>query len=127
MDTAVLPENMSPSMPPEAGEAGFKADGYVLRHLLDLEARAAALVEDAQAEADRRLAEGEKLSRARYDETYAGEVAVLEAAYAKDIAAVKEDYKKQLDTYRGSLKAMPVDRGAFFALTEHLLFLTKEK
>jgi hypothetical protein len=121
MDTAVLPENSLPSMPPEAGEAGLQADGYVLRHLLDLEAQAAALVDDAQAEADRRVAEGEKAGRARYDEAYAAEVAALEAAYTGEIAAIKADYKSRLDTYREGLKAMPVNHEAFSALAERFL------
>jgi vacuolar-type H+-ATPase subunit H len=118
MDTAVLPKDLSQSMP---------SDKEVLRHLLNLEAEAAALVEDAQAEADRRVAEGEKQSRSRYDETYAAEVAALETAFKSETTAVKEEYKKQLDTYRDSLKALPVDRAAFSALAEQLLRLIGEK
>ncbi|MDR2158685.1 MAG: hypothetical protein LBP23_01315 [Treponema sp.] len=125
MDTVVLPQDIAQSMPPEAGETGSPADRNLLRHLLDLETQAAALVEDAQAEADRRVAESEKLSRARYDEAYAAEVAALEAAYTAEITAVKADYRRQLDAYREGLKAMPVDRGAFSALAER--FLLREK
>jgi hypothetical protein len=121
MDTAVLPENTPQSMPPGAGDIDSRADGHVLRHLLDLEAQAAALVDDAQAEADRRVAEGEKLSRARYDEAYAAEAAVLEAAYAAEAAAVKRDYTQQLDAYREGLKAMPVNFEAFSVLAERFL------
>jgi 4-alpha-glucanotransferase len=116
---------MPQSTPPEAGETGLETDGNVLRHLLDLETKAAALVDDAQAEADRRVAEGEKLSRARYDEVYSAEVAALEAAYTAEIAAVKADYQQQLDAYREGLKAMPSDQAAFSALAEQ--FLIREK
>jgi hypothetical protein len=122
MDTAVLPKDMSQPVPPETGSP---ADQNVLRHLLELETKAAALVDDAQAEADRRVAEGEKRSRAGYDEAYAAEVAALEAAYTAETAAVKADYKHQLDTYREGLKAMPVNREAFSALAER--FLIREK
>jgi hypothetical protein len=122
MDAAVLSDDMPQPAPPETGSP---ADRNVLRHLLELETKAAALVDDAQAEADRRVAEGEKRSRARYDEAYAAEVAALEAAYTAEIAAVKADYKRQLDTYREGLKAMPVNRGAFSALAER--FLIREK
>jgi hypothetical protein len=120
MDTAVLPEQMSP-ISPEAGETSLRTDGYVLRHLLDLETRAALLVGDAQAEADRRVAEGEKSSRARYDEVYAAEVAALETAYAEETAAIKADYKRQLDAYREGIRAMPLNHGAFSALAERFL------
>jgi hypothetical protein len=129
MDTAVLPKDISQSMPSDAGlgEAGPPSDKEVLRHLLNLEAEAAALVDDAQAEADRRVGEGEKQSRSCYDETYAAEVAALEASYTGEIAAVKADYKKQLDTYRDSLKTIPVNRGAFSALAERQLFVLIEE
>ena len=94
----------------------------VLQHLLDLENRAAGLVNDAQAEADRRLSEGEKQNRAHYDEVYSAEVAELEASYTRNIAAVKEDYSSQLKTYLEGLSSVPLDRAAFSSLAEKLLF-----
>ena len=121
MNTAILPNGAPRSMPSEAGETGAPGNRNVLRHLLELEAEAAALVDGAQAEADRRIAEGEKLSRARYDEAYAAEAAALEAAYAAEIAAVKADYQQQLDVYREGIKAMPVNYPAFSALAERFL------
>ncbi|MDR0314143.1 MAG: hypothetical protein LBI14_11175 [Treponema sp.] len=93
----------------------------VLKHLLNLEAEAAALVNEAQAETERRIAEGEKICRARHDESYSAEVASLEAAYNNEISAVKEDYKKQLEASRDSLKTMPVNQKQFSALAERLL------
>jgi hypothetical protein len=124
MDTVVLPKDMSPPMT-EAGETGSPADRNLLRHLLDLETQAAALVDDAQAEADRRIAEGEKLCRSRYDEAYAAEVAALEAVYITETAAIKADYKRQLDTYREGLMTVPADRGAFSVLAEQFLIRKK--
>jgi F0F1-type ATP synthase membrane subunit b/b' len=43
----------------------LEEDKDVLQHLLHLEAEASALVDDAQAEADRRVSEGEKQNRAK--------------------------------------------------------------
>ena len=94
----------------------------VLQHLLDLENRAAGLVNDAQVEADRRLSEGEKQNRSHYDEIYSTEVAELEASYTKNIATVKEDYSTQLKTYLESLSSIPLDKAAFMSLAEKLLF-----
>ncbi|MDR2418121.1 MAG: hypothetical protein LBD79_03605 [Treponema sp.] len=93
----------------------------VLRHLLEVEAEAAALVDSAQEEADRRLAEGEKLNREYYDQRYAKEVAELDADYQKQLDTVKADYQKQLDTYRAELDAMPVNNSRFMELAGHLL------
>jgi vacuolar-type H+-ATPase subunit H len=93
----------------------------ILQHLLEIESIAASLVDDAQAEADRRVSEAEKQNRARYDEHYAAEVKALEEAFSKDIASAREDYRRQLDEYHNSLKALPPDTGAFFLLAEKLL------
>jgi ethanolamine utilization cobalamin adenosyltransferase len=99
----------------------FMDEQDVLRHLLDVESRASVLVDDAQAEADRRIAESEKQYRARYDEEYGREAAELESRYEGDLGAVKEHYKQQLDAYRNSLAAIPVYRGDFASRVEKLL------
>jgi vacuolar-type H+-ATPase subunit H len=93
-------------------------DHEVLRHLLDLEKEAAALVDDAQAEADRRISESEKQNRAMYDEIYSNELKTLESFYAEKIAAVNEDYRKQLEEYRENLKAVSPDLKSFSSLAE---------
>jgi len=99
----------------------------ILQHLLEIESKAATLVDDAQAEADRRVSEGEKQNRARYDEQYAREVAALEEAYSADISLARENYRKQLEEYHNSLKAQPSDTKAFFSLAEKLLILEEGK
>jgi len=93
----------------------------VLQHLLHLEAEASALVEDAQAEADRRLSESEKQCRSLFDKTYTEEAKRLEAVFIKEITAAREDYKKQLDTYRDELMKRPLNKAAFFDMAEELL------
>jgi len=92
----------------------------ILQHLLEIENKAATLVDDAQAEADRRVSEAEKQNRARYDEQYAREVEALEAAFSRDISLAREDYRRQLEEYHNSLKALPPDTNAFFSLAEKL-------
>ena len=96
-------------------------DQELLQHLLDLENKAAVLVSDAQTEADRRVAEGEKQNHARYDEVYAAEVEALEASFAGDVAVTRDNYRKQLEAYHESLKTMPLNTEAFFSLLEKLL------
>jgi regulator of protease activity HflC (stomatin/prohibitin superfamily) len=93
----------------------------VLGHLLKIEAEAAALAEDARAEVDRRIAEGEKENRARYEERYRQETARLQAAYEEEVAAMKKDHEKQLDDYQKSLDTMRVDTQAFSELVNTLL------
>ncbi|MDR3166854.1 MAG: hypothetical protein LBT93_02835 [Treponema sp.] len=93
----------------------------VLRHLLEVEAEASTLVDGAQVEADRRITEGEKQNRRLYDERYNQETDRLEVHYREKIAQVKEDYKKQLDRYRESLDAMPVNTEVFIRTVESFL------
>ena len=96
-------------------------DKDVLQHLLHLEAEASALVDDAQAEADRRISEGERRNRAGHDEAYGAEVSVLEAVHVKEIEALREDYRRQLETYKAALNAKPVNQAAFSVLAEKFL------
>ena len=96
-------------------------DHEVLQHLLNLEAQAAAMIDDAQAEADRKIAGQEKQNRIHYDEVYAREVEKLEASYIRDISAVRANYQKELEAYRENLKNMPLNAGAFSSLAEKFL------
>jgi vacuolar-type H+-ATPase subunit H len=96
-------------------------DHEVLQHLLELENEAAALVNDAQAEADRRVSDGEKQNRARFDEAYANIVKTLEASYVEELAAARDNYRKQLEAYRETLEAVPLDMPAFSSLAEKFL------
>jgi hypothetical protein len=103
----------------ETGEAA--GDLNVLGHLLKIEADAAAMVDDAQAEADRRVAESEKSNRARYDEEYGREALRLDRLFEEELRHIRGDYQAQLEAYRGSLGSIPVDQGRFFALMDDLL------
>jgi hypothetical protein len=122
MDT--IQPNVTP--PPVAAgvDSGGGTDPSILAHLLQIESEAAALVDDAQAEADRRLSEGEKRNRQRYDDGYSREVAELDIRFEGELRAVKEDYQKQLELYREGLNRMAVNKENFSGLVESLLFET---
>ncbi|MDR0403714.1 MAG: hypothetical protein LBH35_09025 [Treponema sp.] len=96
--------------------------GDVLRHLLEIEARAAALVDDAQAEADRRIKTAEERNRERYEEAYRLRMEALEAEYGRKTAAAETEYRAKLDLYRKNLDATPLHVDDFFRLAEKLLF-----
>ncbi|MDR3167234.1 MAG: hypothetical protein LBT93_04765 [Treponema sp.] len=112
----------SPFLSPVDQNSEGTGEQNILQHLLQVESEAAALVDDAQAEADRRLAEGEKQNRQQYDDRYSREVAELETRFKEEIAAVKEDYRKELEDYRESLERMAVNTENFSRLAESLLF-----
>jgi F0F1-type ATP synthase membrane subunit b/b' len=115
---------MADEIPEESGTglpAAGLADENVLGHLLKIEAEASALVDDAQAEADRRVAESEKQNRSLYDQEYGRRAAELEAAYAGEIDRIKADYRNRIEEYRKSLEALSADRGRFSALLDTFL------
>jgi vacuolar-type H+-ATPase subunit H len=100
------------------------ADGLdqdVLQHLLEVEANAQSLVDDAQAEADRRIAEMEKQNRAQYEEQYTREAAQLDGQYESELGAIKEEYNKQIDDYRLSLNDFKPNHAEFCSLLDELL------
>ena len=103
-----------------------KDDSNILQHLLRLETEASSLVDDAQAEADRRLVEAEKEQRLIFEQSYSAEVEKLQAVFINKTAEVRNNYKRQLDAYREELKASPADRAAFSKLARCLLLEEKQ-
>jgi hypothetical protein len=104
------------------GKTGFGAgDLDVLAHLLKVEADAAAMVDDAQAEADRRVAESEKQNRALYDGEYGRQARELDGAFEEELGRIRAVYQAQLEAYRKSLDSIPADQGRFSALMDRLL------
>jgi len=96
-------------------------DSDILHHLLEIEGKAALLVNDAQAEADRRIKEAEEQNRLAFDETYQKVSAELEEDYKKSLDTVKTEYSKCLDEYRLSLDTMPKQNERFNNLVQALL------
>ncbi|MDR2767044.1 MAG: hypothetical protein LBB82_01820 [Treponema sp.] len=94
----------------------------ILGHLLEIEARASVLVDDAQAEADRRLKDAEEKNRAAYEERYRVMIEALEAEYRNQLAVVQNEYRLALDEYRAGLAGMPLHEAEFSALAESFFF-----
>ncbi|MDR0301676.1 MAG: hypothetical protein LBI04_05090 [Treponema sp.] len=87
-----------------------------LEHLLKIEAQAAALVNDAQAEADRRIHENEENNRKTYEERYRVETQKRESAFRKEKEKIKEQYQKMLEDYRNGISTAKTDVEKFSAL-----------
>jgi vacuolar-type H+-ATPase subunit H len=87
-----------------------------LEHLLKIEAKAAALVNDAQAEADRRIAENEKKNRELYEQRFSIEAQAKETALRKEKDRLKKQYQKELDDYRQEISGIKTDVDRFSTL-----------
>lgn len=92
-----------------------------LDHLLQIESKAAALVNDAQEEADKRIKTSEEKNRLSYEERYRVEIQMLEASLQKNIDKVKKQYKEALDDYQNEISKVDVNIERFSALLNEYL------
>ena len=80
-----------------------------LDHLLKIEAKAAALVNDAQTEADRRIHENEEKSRAAHEERFRTEAQLRESRLKKEKDRLREQYQTALEKYREEISGVNAD------------------
>ena len=96
-----------------------------LGHLLKIEAEAAALVIDAQAEADRRIEEAEKHNRISHEEIYQQHLLKLENNFQNFKEETRRLYLEELNAYREKISSANVDTDAFSALLDR--FIAEER
>ena len=94
-----------------------------LDHLLKIEAQAAAMVKEAQEEADRRIRENEQTNRAAFDEFCKAQNLKRQSGIKKIIEEIKNKYKITLDEYRGEISKIEADTQKFAGLLEEYLGL----
>jgi len=92
-----------------------------LDHLLQIEAKAAALVNDAQAEADTRIHESEEKNRAAYEERFRAEAQSLEASLKDEREKTRKEYQKALDEYQKEISGIKTNEDNFCALLNDCL------
>jgi vacuolar-type H+-ATPase subunit H len=93
----------------------------VLDHLLKIESEAAALVNEAQAEADRRVVEAEKQTRVVYDQHFHEESEKLEQEFLKSKEKSRQQYSEELEAYKNTLSSVTVNNELFFSLLDKFL------
>jgi len=87
-----------------------------LDHLLKIEAEAAALVNDAQAEADKRIHENEEKMRTSFEERFRLEAQARELSLNNEKNKLKEQYQNAIDEYRKEISSINVDVERFTSL-----------
>ena len=87
-----------------------------LDHLLEIEAKASALVKDAQEEAEKRIHDSEIKNQAAYEERFKTEAQRLEDALVKEKERLRTHYKQTLDEYRNEISGVNVDVDRFSSL-----------
>ena len=95
-----------------------------LDYLLEIEAQAAAMIKDAQVEADMRIHENEEKNNRTFDDRYKIEAHESESLLKKEIDRLKEQYHQKLEDYRKEISGINVDTENFSFLFND--YLTKE-
>ena len=92
-----------------------------LEHLLNIESQAAALVIEAQAEADRRVRENGDKNHKVYDERYKAEIKSQEESLADEKNKINMQYQKELEAYRENILQLKIDQKSFSDLLNEYL------
>ena len=93
-----------------------------LGRLLKIEKEAASLVSDAQAEADRRVAESERQNRAISEKKYREHEQKLEEELNKKTEEIKADFKNRIEAHLEELSLMKIDTKGFSSLLDNYIF-----
>jgi vacuolar-type H+-ATPase subunit H len=88
----------------------------ILEHLLEIEGRASAIVNDSQTEADRRIKENDKKNRDLFDQRFKQEVHLRESLLDKEKERLKKQYQEELETYRQDIASIKINEEGFFTL-----------
>ena len=92
-----------------------------LDHLLKIEAEAAALVEGAQAEAEKRIHEYEEKNRALFEELFRMEVEMRETFLKNEIEKTRIQYQQTLEIYKKEISGVNVYEKQFASLLNEFL------
>ncbi len=92
-----------------------------INHLLEVEKNASALISDAAAEADRRLAQARSKYNLEYKAGYEKTASDLEADFNQNQKIIEKKYNDELETYKASLAAKPQNFEDFSRLLDKLI------
>ena len=106
---------------PNEISASEKQSVSVLDLLLKTEAEAAALVNDAQLEADRRIHDNEEKNRLSFDEKIKNEIQKQELNLKVEKEKINSLYENALNDYRNEIKNITSDENRFFDLLNKYL------
>jgi vacuolar-type H+-ATPase subunit H len=93
----------------------------VIGHLLKLESQASTMVDEAQAESDKRLLEAEKQNHAAFEERYSRESKRLESEFQAVKEKAQQQYQAELETCRKKTAEIKSDTNRFSALLDKLV------
>jgi len=97
------------------------ANTNAIEHLLKTEAKAVALVNEAQGEADKRIQENEEKNRAYYEDQNKLEIDKRKLMLEDEKERIKEIYQRELDNYKDEISRVSVNTQEFNCLINKLI------
>ncbi len=94
----------------------------VIGHLIDVEHKAAALLLDAQTEADKRTGEAHKKADESFKNQYSKLIDDLESKFAKKTEELTASHETLISKYRDDLLLQKKDLVSFNSLLDNFLF-----
>jgi vacuolar-type H+-ATPase subunit H len=95
----------------------------VITHLLEQEERAETMLQESQAESDRRIAKARADAEVDFKSKYEKVISALDADYAAQIAKIESEYSAQSQEYHGRLEALKTDKKTFNILLDNFFDL----
>ncbi len=93
-----------------------------INHLLEVEKKASALINDAMIESEKRLSDARIKYNTQYKSRYDELVSGLESDFQKKHAEIEAKYQKEMDDYKADIESKPLDKESFDNLLDKLLF-----
>jgi vacuolar-type H+-ATPase subunit H len=95
----------------------------IINHLLEQEERAGIMLQESQAESDRRIAKAHADAEVDFKAKYEKVIGALDADYAAQTAKIESEHSAQSQEYHGRLEALKTDKKAFNILLDNFFDL----
>lgn len=93
----------------------------VINHLIEVEQNAVAMTENAQAEADKKIALAKTQADSEFKTKFDKIVAECESEYAKKTDEIKNNYSVQIKEYKDKIISSTQDKNSFNKLLDKVL------
>ncbi len=95
---------------------------YTISHLLEVEQKASELIAQAQADADKKIADAKSKADAMFQEQYTKIVSDCENSYSAKTSALSQENTRKIEDYKKTISASGQDRKTFNSYLDSILF-----
>lgn len=97
-----------------------------IKHLLEIEKEASALIDDAKIEAEKRVSKAKSQYNEEFKKEYDSLMQKLESQYNSNCEEINKKYQDEFEGYKESLKHKKLNKDDFFKMLDSLFFEGEE-